>query len=74
MSVEVRVVSIDRNSMKVTVEAYNGLHRVFKGDMPYKIESRAHIESVLTKELKVFNRPSWGGMSIAFLCRIGGYS
>lgn len=71
MSVEVQVTAIDRQKQTVTVEAYQDAKRIFKSPMPYKTETRASIESSLRKELKNFNRPSWGGMNIVFLCRIG---
>lgn len=71
MSVEVQVTAIDRQTQTVTVEAYQDARRIFKSPMPYKAETRASIESSLRKELKNFNRPSWSGMNIVFLCRIG---
>lgn len=71
MSVEVQVTEIDRQKMTVTVEAFNNSQRIFKGAMPYKTESKASIESSLRKELKAFDRPSYGGMHIVFMCRIG---
>lgn len=74
MSVEVQVTEIDRQKMTVTIEAYQSSSRIFRSSMPYKIETRAHIETLLKKELKAFNRPSYGGMYITFMCRIGGLS
>lgn len=71
MSVQVRVTEINRQKMQVTVEAYKGESKIFKSSMPYKIETKAHIESILNKELKKFNNATWGGMSIVFMCRIG---
>ncbi|MFV5403960.1 hypothetical protein VXQ92_04400 [Acinetobacter sp. 228] len=71
MSVDVQVTAIDRQKQVVIVEAYQDARRIFKSPMPYKIETRASIESSLRKELKNFNRPSWGGMNIVFMCRIG---
>ncbi|MDR3027284.1 MAG: hypothetical protein LBV35_02370 [Acinetobacter sp.] len=74
MSVQVQVIEINRQKMTVTIEAFNGSQRIFKSSMPYKTETRAHIESLLKKELKAFERPSYGGMNITFMCRIGGLS
>lgn len=71
MNVDVQVTAIDRQARTVTVEAYQDARRIFKSPMPYKTETRASIESSLRKELKNFNRPSWGGMNIVFMCRIG---
>lgn len=71
MSVDVQVTAIDRQKRVVIVEAYRDATRIFKSPMPYKTETRASIESTLRKELKNFNRPSWGGMNIVFMCRIG---
>lgn len=71
MSVDVQVTAIDRQKQVVIVEAYQDAKRIFRSPMPYKTETRASIESTLRKELKNFNRPSWGGMNIVFMCRIG---
>jgi hypothetical protein len=71
VSVEVQITAIDRTKQVVTVEAYHDSKRILKSPMPYKTETRASIESSLRKELKNFERPSWGGMSIVFMCRIG---
>lgn len=72
MSVEVQVTEINRQKMTVTIEAYQNSKRIFKSSMSYKTETRAHIEAQLKKELKAFERPSYGGMYITFMCRIGG--
>lgn len=71
MSVEVQITAIDRQNRTVTVEVYQDSRRILKSSMPYKTETKANIESLLKKELKNFNRPSWGGMEIVFMCRLG---
>lgn len=71
MGVSVHVTSIDKENKTVIVEAYNGTQKVFKSPMKYKTQTRKHIESVLRKELKAFDKPIWGGFDICFLCRIG---
>ncbi|ENV60405.1 hypothetical protein [Acinetobacter soli] len=70
MTVQVRVTEIDRSKKQLIVEAYKGDQKIFKSSMPYKIETRTHIETLLKKELKKFNNATWGGMSVVFLCRI----
>ncbi|RZF53666.1 hypothetical protein EXE30_06740 [Acinetobacter halotolerans] len=71
MKVQVRVTDINRQKMQFTVEAIDGSNLILKRSFQFKTESKKHIESVINKELKTFNKPSYGGIEIVFMCRLG---
>lgn len=71
MSVQVQVISINRQKMQFNVEAIDGSRVILKRAFSFKSETKKHFESVINKELKTFNKPSYGGMEIVFMCPVG---
>ncbi|TCM62334.1 hypothetical protein EC844_12562 [Acinetobacter calcoaceticus] len=71
MSIQVRVIAVDNQKYTATVEAFDGAQRILKSSVGFKTASKTSIESAIKKSLKTFNRPSFGGMEIIFLCRMG---
>lgn len=74
MSVQVQVTEINEQQMQFTVMANNNGQLLLKRAFKFNTKSRKHIESVIRKELKTFDKPSYGGIEIEFMCRIGGLS
>ncbi|NUG49687.1 hypothetical protein [Acinetobacter lactucae] len=74
MSVQVQVISINREKMQFNVEASDHGRVILKRAFNFKSETKKHFESVINKELKTFNKPSYGGMEIVFMCPVGGFS
>lgn len=74
MSVQVQVTSINRQKMQFNVEAIDGSRVILKRAFNFKTETKKHIESVTNKELKTFNKPSYGGIEIVFMCPVGVFS
>lgn len=74
MSVQVQVTEINEQQMQFTVMANNNGQLLLKRAFKFNIKTRKHIESVIRKELKTFDKPSYGGIEIEFMCRIGGLS
>lgn len=71
MSVSVHVSNIDREAKSLIIEAFDSKNRrIFKSPMKYKLETRKHVESVLRKELKVFDKPIGGGFHIVYHCQM----
>ena len=72
MTVTVKVMSIDKDKKTVTVEAYcdKGGFKIMKSPIKHKQQSKKSIESVLRKELNIFNKPVWGGFCIHFYCSV----
>ncbi|HCA5258091.1 TPA: hypothetical protein MW256_000199 [Acinetobacter baumannii] len=71
MSVQIQVISINRQKMQFNIEAIDGSRVILKRAFNFKSETKKHFESVINKELKTFNKPSYGGMEIVFMCPVG---
>lgn len=71
MSIQVQVTSINGQKMQFTIEALDGSRVILKRAFNFKTATRKHIESVINKELKTFNKPSYGGIEIVFMCPVG---
>lgn len=68
MTVTVRV--SEGAGSTVTIEAYNGDHRIFRSAMSCKKLTKKSIEADLRKNLKNLNSSVWGGFDIVFDMRI----
>lgn len=71
MSVEIQVIEINEQQMQFTATANDNGRVLLKRAFKFNTKTKKHIESVIRKELKTFDKPSYGGIEIVFMCRMG---
>ena len=71
MSIEIQVIEINEKQMQFTAVANDNGRILLKRSFKFNTKTKKHIESVIRKELKTFDKPSYGGIEIVFACQMG---
>lgn len=72
MTVQAQITEVNFANRTVTVEAFQNGKKILKSPMRYQRFTKKDIESQIREELKAYDGPLWGGLSVVFNIRIDG--
>lgn len=70
MTITVKVLSIENLTVKVECVNDSNSSVIMRTPIKVKQKTRASIEKSVKDQLKTFNQPVWGGMSVVFYVSI----